>query len=201
MRRKLCLDEVYTIEDKRDGSWATWLANHGEGNTYVLSLLCSRENSEVESYKEVARVKFLSDDSAEVVIFHEVVPHRIEATKYLPQVLLASGIRVRGYEVGAGSLPEEFTLLPATRCKRCARILTRPISIRSGLGDECAGRKPRAGSKYAKAKTFKSPEEMREAIRKREEERKRKTGAARLNEVANLAGRVKLDKATGRYVM
>lgn len=168
-RRKL--QEVYTIEDKRDGSWATWQTAMGANGTYVLSLLCARENSAQESYKEVARVSFLSDDSASLVIFQNVVPHRIEATAFLPHVLMAYGVKVRGYEMGAGILPDCFELLPATRCTRCMRILTRPESIRTGVGDECGGRKPRAGSKYARAKQLGTPEEMLSAIRQRRQER------------------------------
>lgn len=170
-RRKL--NEIYTVEDKRDGSWATWLASMGKNGSYVLSLLCARENSEQESYKEVARVSFLSDDSAELVIFHELMPQRIEAALFLPHVLMAYGVRVRGYEIGsgAGELPAEFELLPATRCQRCMRLLTRPLSIRTGVGDECGGRKPRAGSKYARAKQLGTPEEMLSAIRQRRAER------------------------------
>lgn len=167
-RRKL--QEVYTIEDTRDGSWATWQTGMGENGTYVLSLLCARENSAQESYKEVARVSFLSDDSASLVIFN-VIPHRIEAVAFLPHVLMAYGIKVRGYEMGAGTLPECFKLLPATRCTRCMRILTRPESIRTGVGDECGGRKPRAGSKYARAKQLGTPAEMLSAIRQCNAER------------------------------
>lgn len=170
-RRKL--NEIYTVEDTRDGSWATWKTGMGKEGTYVLSLLCARENSEEESYKEIARVRFLSDDSAELVIFHERMPQRIEAALFLPHVLMAYGVRVRGYEIGsgAGDLPSEFTLLPATRCSRCMRLLTRPLSIRTGIGDECGGRKPRAGSKYARAKALGSPAEMLSAIRQRNKER------------------------------
>jgi hypothetical protein len=169
-RRKL--EEIYTIEDKRDGSWATWLASMGKCGTYVLSLLCSRENSERESYKEVARVTFLSDDSAEVVVFHEVMRGtKVHAANFLPHVLMAYGVKVRGYEVGAGILPDDFELLPPTRCRKCQRLLTRPLSIRTGLGDECALRKPRAGSKYANAKRFGSPEDMKRAIQERARER------------------------------
>ncbi len=163
-RRKL--EEIYTVEDKRDGSWATWQSALGKNGTYVLSLLCARENSERESYKEVARVEFLSDDSAKLVIFHEVMAScKIEATNFLPHVIMAYGVKVRGYEMGAGILPDDFTLLPATRCQRCARLLTRPLSIRTRIGDECAGRKPRAGSKYARARAIGSPSEMLQMIR------------------------------------
>lgn len=108
---------------------------------------------------------------------------------------------MRGYEAGAGSLPAEFVLLPATRCKRCSRLLTRPISIRSELGDECAGRKPRAGSKYATAKRFDSPEDMRAAIKAREAERNKPDSRKRLAEVSGLAGRAKLNRSTGRTVI
>jgi hypothetical protein len=170
-RRKL--EEIYTVEDKRDGSWATWLAQMGKVGTYVLSLLCQRENSERESYKEVARVTFLSDDSAELVIFHELMRGcKVDAARFLPHVLMAYGVKVRGYEVGAGILPDDFELLPATRCKRCGRLLTRPESIRTRLGDECAGRKPRAGSKYATAKLL-SVEDMRAKLKEIERERNR----------------------------
>lgn len=174
-RRKL--EEIYTVEDKRDGSWATWLAQMGKVGTYVLSLLCQRENSERESYKEVARVTFLSDDSAELVIFHEVMSGvKVDAAQFLPHVLMAYGVRVRGYEVGAGVLPDDFELLAPGNCSRCNRLLTRPLSIRSGLGDECAGRKPRAGSKYSRARAFSTPEAMRKAIGEREKERNREKG-------------------------
>jgi len=168
-RRKL--QEVYTVEDLRDGSWATWQTGMGKEGTYVLSLLCARENGEQESYKEACRVSFLSDDSAELVIFQNVVPHRIKATSFLPHVLMAYGVKVRGYEMGAGSLPDEFTLLPATRCTRCMRILTRPESIRTGVGDECAGRRPRAGSKFERARSLGTAEEMNRHIRARNKER------------------------------
>jgi hypothetical protein len=170
-RRKL--NEIYTVEDTTDGSWATWKAAMGKEGTYVLSLLCARENSEEESYKEIARVSFLSDDSAQLVIFHELMPTRVRAALFLPHVLMAYGVRVRGYEIGsgAGELPKEFELLPATRCNRCNRLLTRPLSIRTGVGDECGNRKPRAGSKYARAKQLGSPEEMLSAIRQRRQER------------------------------
>lgn len=196
MARKL--DEVYTVEDTRDGSWATWNASVGEAGTYVLSLLCARENSEAESYREVARVQFLSDDSASVVVFWERMPQRFEACAMLPQVLIARGIRVRGFEVGAGILPEHFNLLPMTRCKRCARPLTRPLSIRSGLGDECAGRKPRAGSKYAAAKGL-TVAEMRAAILAKQAPQV--DASKRLTEVANLSPRPKFDKASGRWIL
>lgn len=166
MAEKRKLEEIYTVEDKRDGSWATWQSAMGKVGTYVLSLLCARENSERESYKEVARVEFLSDDSAKLVIFHEVMSAcKVEAANFLPHVLMAYGVKVRGYEVGSGILPDDFELLPATRCKRCARLLTRPLSIRTRIGDECAGRKPRAGSKYARAKQIGSAEEMLGMIR------------------------------------
>lgn len=170
------LAEVYTLHDLRDGSWATWLAKEGKNGTHVLSVLCARENSAEESFEGIARARFLSDDSLELVVFWEKLPRKVEALMFLPQTLLAAGIRVRGYEAGAGILPSSFRYLPATRCKRCGRMLTRPASIDSGLGEICSGHKPRAGSKYQAAKEFRTPEEMRKKIlnvRQEKESRKR----------------------------
>lgn len=164
------LAEVYTLQNLADGSWATWSTAEGKAGTWILSVLCSRENSEVESYQEVARAAFLSDDSLQLVIFSEVMPRRAGVLNFLPHALIASGIRVRGYETGAGVLPDTFRFLPATRCVRCGRMLTVPTSIDSGMGEICSGHKPRAGSKYRAAKGL-TPEEMRKRIEERTKER------------------------------
>lgn len=161
MDRKRRLAEVYTVQDLSDSSWATWAANPGVGNTYVLSLLCSRENSEVESYKEVARAKFLSDDSLELVTFYDLLPHRLKAMQFLPNAISASGIRVRGCD--SSEPPEGFRILPASYCLKCSRVLTRPVSIDTGMGEICSGHKKPAGSKFAAAKRL-TVTDMRAAI-------------------------------------
>jgi hypothetical protein len=146
------LAEIYTLQDMRDGSWATWNATPATAGSYVLSVLCARENSAAESFTEVARAQFLSDDSLVLVVFADKLPHRVDALNFLPHALIAAGNRVRGFD--GSILPEHFRYLPATRCERCGRLLTVPTSIDSGMGDVCSGHKPRAGSKYATARSM-----------------------------------------------
>jgi hypothetical protein len=170
MTKRLKLSEVYTVQDLSDGSWATWLATEGSNDTFILSLLCQRENSEVESYRDVARAKFLSDGSLELAIFYGAIPHRMDSLAFLPAAITATGIRVRGHD--GASVPEGFRILPATVCRSCGRMLTKPVSIDAEMGEICSGHKPRDRKKFRAAKLFKSPEEMRKAMEANRAKRK-----------------------------
>lgn len=119
---------IFTLRSAKTGTRFTYRVNESkDGNVFFVGVLNGSDNE--GSYAYVAYIR-------RGVLFHG--GRKAKVSREAPSfVALAWTWR----KLCANVMPEQLEIWHAGRCCRCARTLTVPESIASGIGPECANKR------------------------------------------------------------